>query len=78
MNKRFRQYIGIVIAIVTYYVVHEGAHLICAASFGVFKQIIFSGIGMEIDVYREKMEDSSWNSGELYSAPRESVNGQIK
>ena len=58
MNKRFRQYIGIVVAIVTYYVVHEGAHLICAASFGVFKQIIFSGIGMQIDVYREKMTDN--------------------
>ena len=28
MSKRARQYIGILFAIIAYYIVHEGAHLI--------------------------------------------------
>ena len=30
MSKRTRQYIGILFAIIVYYIVHEGAHLIVA------------------------------------------------
>ena len=55
MNKRIRQYVGIIAAIVTYYIVHEGAHLICACIFGVYRQVNFMEIGVQIDVYREKM-----------------------
>jgi len=55
MDKRIRQYVGIIAAIVTYYIVHEGAHLICACIFGVYRQVNFMGIGVQIDVYREKM-----------------------
>jgi hypothetical protein len=58
MDKRVRQYIGIIAAILTYYVVHEGAHFICAVILGVFKQINFMGVGVQIDVYREKMTDN--------------------
>ena len=55
--KRARQYIGILAAAVAYYLVHEGAHLLCAVLLGVFKQIRFMGIGMQIDVYAERMAD---------------------
>ena len=41
MNKRARQYIGLLSAIVAYYLIHEGAHLIYAWFSGVFKQINF-------------------------------------
>jgi hypothetical protein len=55
--KRARQYIGILAAAAAYYLVHEGAHLLCAVLLGVFKQIRFMGIGMQIDVYAERMAD---------------------
>ena len=45
-------------AILVYYVVHEGAHLLYALYVGVFKQINFMGLGVQIDVYVEKMTSS--------------------
>lgn len=57
MSKRIRQYIGLFSAIVAYYIVHEGAHLIYALIIGVFKQINFMGLGIQIDVYVEQMTD---------------------
>lgn len=58
MDKRIRQYVGIIAAIVTYTIVHEGAHLICACIFGVYKHVYFKGIGVQVDVYRGKMTDT--------------------
>lgn len=55
MSKQIRQYIGIVTALVAYYFVHEGAHLLYALFSGVFKQIKFMGLGIQIDVYTERM-----------------------
>ena len=55
MSKRFRQYFGLVSAILAYYLIHEGAHFIYALSIGVFKQINFLGLGVQIDVYAERM-----------------------
>ena len=57
MSKRIRQYIGIFAAVAVYYIVHEGAHLITALHYGVFKGINFMGLGMQIDAYTEKMTD---------------------
>ena len=58
MNKRLRQYIGIFSAIAAYYLIHEGAHLITALYYGVFKQIQFLGLGIQIDVYAERLTNS--------------------
>ncbi len=55
MNKRVRQYIGLFSAILAYYVIHEGTHLLYALYINVFKQINFMGLGMQIDVYFDKM-----------------------
>ena len=55
MNKSLRQYIGLFAAIIAYYIIHEGAHLVYALWIGVFKQINFMGLGMQIDVYVENM-----------------------
>jgi len=55
MNKRVRQYVGLLSAIIAYYLLHEGAHLLYALSIGAFKQINLSGLGMQIDIYVEKM-----------------------
>ena len=58
MTKRTRQYTGILAALAAYYLVHEGAHLLYALLAGVFKQIHFMGLGVQIDVYAERMTDA--------------------
>ena len=55
MNKRIRQYVGLLSAIIAYYLLHEGAHLLYALSIGAFKQINLMGLGMQIDIYAERM-----------------------
>ena len=56
MSKKARQYIGLLIAVVLYYVIHEGAHLVVALALGVFKQINIIGLGVQIDVMSEQMD----------------------
>ena len=58
MSKRTRQSIGILAALAAYYFVHEGAHLLYALLTGVFKQINFMGLGVQIDVCAERMTDT--------------------
>lgn len=58
MSKRARQYIGILAAVIAYYLVHEGAHLLYALFTGGFRQIKFMGLGVQIDVFRERMTDT--------------------
>lgn len=58
MNKRARQYIGLLSAVLAYYVIHEGAHLIYALIVGAFKQINVMGLGMQIDIYSEKLSNT--------------------
>jgi hypothetical protein len=55
MTKRARQYIGLISAVVAYYVIHEGAHLLYALLLGAFKQINFIGLGIQIDIYADKI-----------------------
>ena len=57
MGKRIRQYIGIFAAVIAYYFVHEGAHLVAALHYGTFKGINFMGLGMQIDAYTDRMTD---------------------
>ena len=56
--KRIRQCIGILAALVVYYVIHEGAHLVVAMIQGVFKEVKFMGLGIQIDVFRDCMTDT--------------------
>lgn len=58
MDKKIRQYLGIAAALVSYYVVHEGSHLLVALALGVFKQIRFLGLGVQIDVESTQMSDA--------------------
>ncbi len=48
MSNNIRKWLGIAITIICYYFVHEGAHLIVALILGVFQEIRFMGIGMQI------------------------------
>ena len=58
MSMRFRQYIGILAAVIIYYIIHEGAHLLVALHYCVYKGINFMGLGMQIDVYAERLTDT--------------------
>ena len=58
MTKRARQYIGLIAALVMYYVIHEGVHLVYAIATGTFRTIKFMGLGMQIDVYVERMTET--------------------
>lgn len=58
MSTRIRQWIGIASAVIAYYIVHEGAHFLYAICTGVFKKINFMGIGMQVDVYADKMTNT--------------------
>ena len=55
MNKRVRQYVGLLSAVIAYYLLHEGAHLLYSLSIGAFKQINLMGLGVQIDIYAEKI-----------------------
>ena len=58
MNKKIRQYIGLLAAVVAYYGIHEGAHLLYALATGVFKGIHLLGLGIQIDVHAQQMTES--------------------
>ncbi len=58
MNKRTRQYMGLLSAIFSYYLIHEGAHLLYALCIGSFKQINIMGLGVQIDVFAEAMTET--------------------
>ena len=58
MTKRTRQYLGILAAIAAYYLVHEGAHFLCAILMGTFKSVHFMGVGMQVVVDSEQMSAS--------------------
>lgn len=57
-KKRIRQMVGIVVAIVVYYLVHEGAHWLYALCIGAFREIRFLGLGIQVDIFREQMTDT--------------------
>lgn len=49
LEKSVKQWTAIFVAIISYYIIHEGIHLIIALFLGVFEQIRFVGIwGMQI------------------------------
>jgi hypothetical protein len=49
MLKSIKQWTGVFIAIICYYIIHEGTHLLLALLFGVFERIRFVGIwGIQI------------------------------
>ena len=57
IKRNTRKWTAVLVLFVCYVVIHEGAHLLFAVSYGVFKQINFLGIGWQIDIYRERLTD---------------------
>lgn len=56
--KRIRQYIGILAALIAYYIIHEGAHLFYALTHGVFKHLNILAFSIQIDIFRDKLSDT--------------------
>ena len=57
-GKRTRQYVGIICALLAYYLIHEGAHLVSALCMGSFKSINLMALGVQIDIFRDQMTDT--------------------
>lgn len=55
--KRVRQYLAALIAILTYYCIHEGSHFLYALWHGALKQVNLMPLGVQVDVYRDRLTD---------------------
>ena len=58
MSKRTRQYIALLCALAAYYLIHEGSHLLYALCIGTFRQINIMGLGVQIDVYADRITNT--------------------
>lgn len=57
MDKRIRQYCALIISILVYYLIHEGAHFLVAVKYQCFDCIKFLGLGIQVDIYRDLITD---------------------
>ena len=49
IKKSLKQWLGVFLAIVSYYIIHEGTHLLLALFFGAFEEVRFVGfLGIQI------------------------------
>lgn len=55
--RRTKQYFSILLAILIYYCVHEGAHLFYALWHGALKHINLMPLGVQVDIYRDRLSD---------------------
>jgi hypothetical protein len=56
-KRNLRKWVALAIAVVCYFLIHEGAHWVYAMSAGVFKQINIISIGIQVEPYTELMSD---------------------
>lgn len=55
--KNLRKWFALICAILLYYVIHEGSHLIVALRYGVFKKIKILGLGIQVVTNIELLTD---------------------
>lgn len=48
IETNIRKWISLIVAVLIYYIIHEGSHLLVALSYGVFKKIKLSTLGVQI------------------------------
>lgn len=58
MSKKTRQYIGILVAVVCYFLIHEGAHALYAMCQGVFVKVRFLGLGVQVVADFDRMSET--------------------
>lgn len=52
-----RKWLALLMAILVYYVVHEGAHCLAAAAYGAFVEVRWLGVGVQVVVNKELLSD---------------------
>ena len=57
MKRNIRKWSALIIAIILYFVVHEGAHFLYAASTDTFRRINFMWIGVQIETFSERLSE---------------------
>ena len=58
VKRNIRKWSALLAAIILYFVVHEGAHFLYAVGIGAFKQVNFIGLGVQVDIFRERLTDA--------------------
>lgn len=48
ISTNLRKWLSIIIAIIMYYIIHEGAHIVVALLYGVLEKVKFLGLGVQI------------------------------
>lgn len=77
MSKKVRQYLGILTALVSYYLIHEGAHLAVALYYGVFQRVNFLGLGIQIAIIEDGMTETQLGIFCLVGAVATAVTGWL-
>ena len=57
MSSNLRKWFGIIIAIICYYVVHEGSHILVALILGVFQKVHFMALGVQVVINASGISD---------------------
>lgn len=60
-NANLRKWSALLLAIIIYYIIHEGAHMIAALLFGSFEKVRLLGLGVQVVTKTELM--SNWQIG---------------
>lgn len=55
--KNLRKWFALICAILLYYIIHEGSHIIVALSYGVFEKVKMIGLGVQVVANIELLTD---------------------
>lgn len=55
--KNSRKWLALICAILLYYIIHEGIHIIVALSYGVFEKVKILGLGVQVVTNMEVLTD---------------------
>ncbi len=48
VSTNFRRWVSLIIAVLIYYIIHEGSHVIVSLIYGVFEQVKILGLGVQV------------------------------
>ena len=59
-NRILRQYVCLFLAVIAYFTLHEGAHLLSALYYKVFEQVNFIGLGVQIAIDKDALSETQF------------------
>ena len=57
LSTNSRKWLGLICAILLYYIIHEGSHVIIALLYGVFEKVRILGLGVQVVANTEILTD---------------------